>query len=432
VPLQWFNRVWTVQESALARECRLFWGDHGIDIADVFEISLWCKRNYDLADQVLGLAEKTAIPIRAVHTKFLNMHAHYGSTESWQFSRPGLAKDDLRYHETRLTLVLYSTWYLEATDDRDYVYAFLGSAYAQSVDGAPFINVDYTRSVAETYYGVACALLQHPDEGPWVLSAVANNCRQDVLQGEYPSWVPRWNKNRRTNMLADPTYDFQAGGPDRRLFFARIEDQERLRVTGFIFDSLVWIAPHSNQYISRWSLNPFRRSKAGEDAEKAPIDVLADLAMEAASKRGHVFDDITFTLTLVQGYYQPRPDLKRHRTSFAKYRTVVRAAIEKAAGRSSPELEDVIWQSATSVANSLRGHNRGKSLFLTENGRFGLASSAAMEVGDMCCIILGTTVPFVVAPASNGCFRLVGEAYVSGVMAGELANQHEHIAVVLE
>jgi len=46
--LPWFKWVWTVQECALAKECRVFWGVCDIDIADVFEISLWCAYYTDL------------------------------------------------------------------------------------------------------------------------------------------------------------------------------------------------------------------------------------------------------------------------------------------------------------------------------------------------------------------------------------------------
>lgn len=41
-----------------------------------------------------------------------------------------------------------------------------------------------------------------------------------------------------------------------------------------------------------------------------------------------------------------------------------------------------------------------------------------MTEGDICCILFGAPVPFVLRPAGNG-YRLVGEAYVHGIMKGE-------------
>jgi hypothetical protein len=88
----------------------------------------------------------------------------------------------------------------------------------------------------------------------------------------------------------------------------------------------------------------------------------------------------------------------------------MRAAIETPRDASSTKFSYNISQSTTSTANALREHHRGKSVFLTHPSRFSLASSAAMEVGDVCYIFLGATVPFVSAPAGRGRYRLVGEA----------------------
>ncbi|KAF2878520.1 heterokaryon incompatibility protein-domain-containing protein, partial [Massariosphaeria phaeospora] len=46
--LPWFERVWTIQEAALAKECQLCWGAHSIDIADIFEFVIW--RHYKCTD----------------------------------------------------------------------------------------------------------------------------------------------------------------------------------------------------------------------------------------------------------------------------------------------------------------------------------------------------------------------------------------------
>ncbi|KAF3041356.1 hypothetical protein E8E12_008168 [Didymella heteroderae] len=238
-------------------------------------------------------------------------------------------------------------------------------------------------------------------------------------------------------MLADPTYDLRAGGSDLARFSADVKSACLLEADGFVIDTVVWIAPSygsnfRSTYESNWSLDTSSWSEAVRRAGKAPIDVLTDLASKAASQRNLDFNDTAFTLALVQGYYQADPDLERHRSSFENYRHVVRAAVLEAGGSGSVIFPDNVLQSATGTANALREHHRGKSVFLTKSGRFGLANSAAMEVRDVCCIFLGATVPFVLAPAGRGRYRLVGEAYLHGVMAGELVHQYKHGTVVLE
>lgn len=41
----WFKRIWTVQECSLAARCRMFWGWASIEIADVIEVSIWCREH---------------------------------------------------------------------------------------------------------------------------------------------------------------------------------------------------------------------------------------------------------------------------------------------------------------------------------------------------------------------------------------------------
>ncbi|KAI4169324.1 MAG: hypothetical protein LQ348_007299 [Seirophora lacunosa] len=71
----------------------------------------------------------------------------------------------------------------------------------------------------------------------------------------------------------------------------------------------------------------------------------------------------------------------------------------------------------------------GRRFFLTSKGYYGIAHNA-LKVGDTCMVIRGAMVPFVVrktasvgagGSASNR-YRLVGEAYVQGIMRGELYN----------
>jgi len=60
----------------------------------------------------------------------------------------------------------------------------------------------------------------------------------------------------------------------------------------------------------------------------------------------------------------------------------------------------------------------GRRFFSTKRGRMGLAPSTIL-VGDMVCVILGCQVPLIIQKV-NGHQVLVGEAYVHGIMDGEV------------
>lgn len=56
--------------------------------------------------------------------------------------------------------------------------------------------------------------------------------------------------------------------------------------------------------------------------------------------------------------------------------------------------------------------------FLSEKGFVGLGSEI-LEVGDVICVLLGARLPYILRERGDGSFRVVGEAYVHGVMYGE-------------
>lgn len=58
-----------------------------------------------------------------------------------------------------------------------------------------------------------------------------------------------------------------------------------------------------------------------------------------------------------------------------------------------------------------------RGFFLIEHEQMGLAPSEA-ETGDIVCIILEASVPFVLRLEGNA-FKLIGECYVQGVVKGE-------------
>ena len=59
----------------------------------------------------------------------------------------------------------------------------------------------------------------------------------------------------------------------------------------------------------------------------------------------------------------------------------------------------------------------GRRAFVA-SGYIGLGPQA-MQLGDLVCILLGASVPFVLCQRMNGSYTLVGDAYVYGIMDGK-------------
>ena len=80
----------------------------------------------------------------------------------------------------------------------------------------------------------------------------------------------------------------------------------------------------------------------------------------------------------------------------------------------------------TYIANQSRAlHNR--RLFLTSKGYYGVGHNS-LEPGDVCAVFRGANVPFILRAVSpdeqsryrSHCYKLVGEAYIQGIMNGEV------------
>jgi hypothetical protein len=69
---------------------------------------------------------------------------------------------------------------------------------------------------------------------------------------------------------------------------------------------------------------------------------------------------------------------------------------------------------------------------VTSNGRIGLGVEQSIEVGDRICIFHGVSVPFVLAETTEGRFKIAVQAYIHGIMSGELIDRFEAEDIVLE
>jgi hypothetical protein len=58
-----------------------------------------------------------------------------------------------------------------------------------------------------------------------------------------------------------------------------------------------------------------------------------------------------------------------------------------------------------------------KKLCLTNQGYLGQVPHST-QIGDKVCIFLGSAVPHVIRPVEGGCYRLLGTAYIHGIMQG--------------
>lgn len=130
---------------------------------------------------------------------------------------------------------------INATDPRDHIYAFLGHPLASTSSGL-IIEPDYVKPLVNVYTDAAFSLLQHPREGPWVLTSIAHTTSDDVEGEIFSSWVPRWNENTaaKFRLLATSYTWYAAGGSD--LAPPKMNEYKVLTIPGIAFETITWIS----------------------------------------------------------------------------------------------------------------------------------------------------------------------------------------------
>jgi hypothetical protein len=174
---RWFDRVWVLQEIALAKPALLIVG------GDV-------QKELNPTNFKPPMVREKAIPWTFSTTgQLLKLYS------KWELPPPSVlfwAPGSMPNHPDLLD-VLDRSRNCSATDPRDKVFAVLNLV---SKDYQDYIPVDYSRSVEDVYVGVAKDLIMRKR----LISVLSHACAksEDVKSMAIPSWVPEWNRKNVT------------------------------------------------------------------------------------------------------------------------------------------------------------------------------------------------------------------------------------------
>lgn len=290
----------------------------------------------------------------------------------------------------------------QATDARDKIYGLLGLASDSDRLG---IVPDYSKSVVEVYANVARALIA--DGKTTILSW----CQQSQTRIErLPSWVPDFS-----SLIRQPCGEF-----------------EQIGTTSFCASGNRIISPSPILRSADKNLLSLLGTRIGTVAELGTAwEPEWDTRFNREAARQLLIEVENFCNR--SALLLPVPE----RLVDAKMRIPCADQADNDTGRSRAvgsireKYEFVRWpqenSSATIVPNQSsyevamdNQHNRKP--FLSAGGHVGLAPKCA-QPGDLVVILFGFTVPYILRDLLNGEFQLIGEAYVYGIMDGELITE---------
>lgn len=415
----WFSRAWVIQEAGVAQNPVVLFGKAEFSYRQLMVLNRWIVR---CASQ---LQTRAGISLLTIHS-------------DWEQWSEGWA-DRQSYPYTVVDFLSHAKG-LGCQEPRDHVYAFLGHPLLQKVDGSgPVIDPKYTIPVGMVYQRLTQWVLS--DVGLSVLSAIEHD--ETTINSEIPSWVVRWDMD-----IVQSSFDYY------KPYYYRVCGPESVQSsTGAVsvcdvagdhcrvFARSVDTVLHTYQFSgaeSDWVLEQAVPALAsGTRLRQTLLDAFRDAVvdrMPGKYEAGQTLD--AFSLTLCSGlinYERAEEDLTLHRADRNAFLRHL-LQIAKASGQAAEALEQALSlesQDTTSLGNAdgyfydISLACKGRCFFVTESGYFGLGPWI-MKGGDECVIFKGARVPFVLRRAevedtgTRRLYKVLGEAYVHGIMSGEL------------
>ena len=443
----YWKRTWIIQELALSRSVLFWWGQSsiGLDILDTAMANLRDRKPKDYFE--------------SGYKDILYLLVIVGKTRS---------KHGRESKGMNLERILTFSCRSLASEPRDKIFGVLGL----SSDGSELIpNPDYRKPLDAILRELTISMLLRQDSkgkiGPSDLICIDNPTVPK--RAELPSWVIDWTK-----IWTGPAGNFWASSVERGLqsgYLAsgrsnanpRISDDGMvLTIRGYVFDrvcslSAVYLigGKKPKAFLSEGMPGPASEHSLRENVYGGEGDLfdaiwrsliadrIAHKKGELSTKQAPSFYGSHFAYLWSENSTQSKGERLKHtydcltavksfpiygRTleDWSRFSPSESNAIERTADYDEISVQD-FGISRSSIGSEPNGmefiyackfrdmfHRR---LLTTRKGYVGLAH-AQSEIGDMICVLEGCTVPMILRPCNRG-FRLVGDAYVHGVMNGE-------------
>jgi len=387
----YWRRLWVCQELLYAKEAVVLCGSKHMDW-QMFSLVVLL-----LSTLPLTMASETVLTILGVLPKVPAMP---------------LMRVDIRRAEGEV-LALYEGLIFGrerlATEPRDYVYAIL------SIIRDNTITPDYSKSIQDVYTEAVVHSFKI-DRSANILTAckLPRIHHSSHVSSSWPSWLPNW-----TIMVDQAAYlNFTRFGDTQkgyRKFCAgarefpgfKLEDGGLVIILhGLIVDCL---AEDSTTYAMDQDVRKEKSTAAHWNKWRSTPDRKQPYGDELAQKNA-------FTRTAVVGKLLVEVEDEVQSgdwTSFWEVALGWTGYVSSEADKSGDR-----ERYFDLMARYLNAYDTAPQFFTTERGWMG-RGPAELRAGDVVCVLFGADVPFILRPAPNERYFLIGECYLDGIMYGE-------------
>ncbi|KAH8815982.1 heterokaryon incompatibility protein-domain-containing protein [Xylogone sp. PMI_703] len=441
---EWFRRVWTFQEVYLSREAEVQCGQYTYP---------WILFSFawHILDTI-GIRDYTE-----AHNSAITVIATYQWHKEMEFE--GVRPEE---QTIRLSNLVRSTRTHMASDPRDKLFGLL--AMVEPRNGVEYV-ADYNMTVEEAYIRFARLMLQ--DDGHLQILSDASGATSN--NSTFPSWVPYWTKVVAQQKFEERIRNFPLKynlhkGFQTQLSIPEGTDPRRLQLNGSFIDRIaefVQLEPLVDQidrangfpetykslltspkaFLDQLDFLPETYSRTEETLLSAAIRTLAadDLPTSTRGTESTIKESFPWYHDLRNATWEEAifPEASSLEAISASTRQYFKGAPVKevydalfargtftvwplGVDRWRSYIEDIYCTLSSEILKKISMMIRTRAFFTTEKGYIGIGPRN-IERGDMIYDLIGGDVPFILRPDENpGEFKFVGDAYVHGIMDGEL------------
>jgi len=469
----WFSRIWVIQETSVAQNITVLCGSHVLlwsDITATAKLLRETQLSELLMGKVVDAIGACVGPTRPVPNTLTNPFIFENVRE--------------RAGSLNLEKLLVYSRYFNATDNRDRVFAILGlwDQDLQHKKVPDHIYPNYQHSVEQVYTSAAWATVRETGDLN-LLSLVEDSSIREL--SSLPSWVPDYTVTPEAHQLVD---NLRAEAGKERWnagmglpFMTPIQTNPvLLPVAGIRVDTVTSFAATEAEVIYEFQLktllqllarfldkphpsysspieafwrtlikDTFRSQPAAVEARATfPFFITMrvwELETELSNQRDNIdyFDSTSGPLDRLKLRFSELSDIyTRTKTLICSLTArpdingviptwdTIQKTIEKWQyyndnGIDTPEKRH-LDRDFDAIAESFRIAYSGRRLFLTNSNYIGIAAQS-LQKGDAVWVLAGAAVPIVLRRLPNANWKLVGEAYVHGLMNGEAVRGDEKI-----
>ncbi|KAF5557526.1 het-6-heterokaryon incompatibility [Fusarium mexicanum] len=415
-----FQRAWIIQEVAVSRKTAIFCGllmlpfDVVGRAATFLVESSWIKVFHEIYS-VSGAA--------GFITGMMNCRVRHQEGE----------------HQS-LDLLLASTRRFKATKPVDKIFALINLAESGRKEALPpALRPDYRKSVVEVFRDVTLHLIRQGSLD--ILSGVEDVKFRQIQQ--LPSWVPDYSVHQVASILCMPprpgwfTLYAAAVGRDVRVQHSP-SNPNILTLSAYRVDAISKIGPAAEESIygtlEKWASMvdfsapyPIINGKSVSMTDAFWRTLVGNIGFGASSypvSQDWLYKFTAFALQArweLQQQVSISSDTQRVAVESPSLTPGIDSILDllKDDDQMDHQMEEAVDEDADLYQSTMHHISWYRRLFLTEGGYLGVAHPSC-QPGDEVVLFSGGRVPFVVRRGSAECKSIVGEAYVHGIMDGEL------------